>query len=124
MDKKTNDWQNIGLGLIAIGLIGWLTITLFSTLEKAPWQALAVILTFIGSALTIRSNIQLKIREEQREYKVKIYEDITHFFFKNIFASKLGEQPKTDSEIIEFLVEITPRLIMWGSDDVVKSFYD
>ncbi len=121
MEQKTN-WQNVGIGLVGITLIGWLTITLFSTLEQAPWQALTVILTVFGTLLTIGNNIQNQIRNEQREYKVKIYEHITHFFFEIIFATKLDKTPKTEAEITAFLIELTPKLVMWGSDDVVKSF--
>lgn len=121
MEQETN-WQNTGLGLIGIALIGWLLITLFSTLEQAPWQALTVILAVFGSALTVGSNFQTQIRNEQRDYKVKIYEDITHFFFEIIFASKLGKTSKTEEEITKFLIDITPKLVMWGSDDVVRSF--
>ncbi len=123
MEQKTN-WQNAGMGIIGIALIGWLVITLFSTLEQAPWQALTVILTVFGTLLTIGNNIQTQIRNEQREYKVKIYEDITHFFFEIIFATKLGKTPKTEEEITAFLIDVTPKLVMWGSDDVVKSFKD
>ncbi|MBD2246787.1 hypothetical protein [Nostoc sp. FACHB-888] len=121
MEQKTN-WQNTGLGLVGIALIGWLLITLFSTLEQAPWQALTVVLAVFGSALSVGSNFQNQIRNEQREYKVKIYEDITHFFFEIIFATKLGKIQKTEEEVTAFLVDITPKLVMWGSDDVVKSF--
>lgn len=123
MEQKTN-WQNAGIGLVGIALIGWLLIALFSTLEQAPWQALTVILAVFGSALTVGSNLQNQIRNEQREYKVKIYEDLTHFFFEIIFATKLGKIQKTEEEITTFLVDITPKLVMWGSDDVVKSFKD
>lgn len=121
MEQKTN-WQNAGLGLIGVALIGWLIITLFSTLEQAPWQALTVVLAVFGSALTVGSNFQTQIRNEQREHKVKIYEDITHFFFEIIFTTKLGKIPKTEEEITTFLVDITPKLVMWGSDEVLKSF--
>jgi hypothetical protein len=48
MEQKTN-WQNAGMGIIGIALIGWLVITFFSTLE----QALTVILTVFGTLLTI-----------------------------------------------------------------------
>jgi hypothetical protein len=123
MEQKTN-WQNAGMGIIGIALIGWLVITFFSTLEQAPWQALTVILTVFGTLLTIGNNIQTQIRNEQREYKVKIYEDITHFFFEIIFATKLGKTPKTEEEITTFLIDITPKLVMWGSDNVLKSFKD
>lgn len=112
MEKKVSNWQNAGIGLVGLGVIGWLAITLFSTLEQAPWQALTVILAVFGSALTIASNFQTQIRSEQREHKEEIYEKINHFFFENIFAAKLGRQPKNEEEIIQFLVDITPKLVM------------
>jgi len=122
MENKVTNWKNAGIGLLGLGVMGWLTITLFSTLEQAPWQALTVILAVFGSALTIASNFQSQIRSEQREHKREIYEKITHFFFENLFALKLGQEPKTEAEITQFLIQVTPKLVMWGSDQVVKSF--
>lgn len=122
MENKVNNLQSAGIGLLALGVIGWLVIAFFSTLEQAPWQALTVILAVFGSALTIASNFQTQIRSEQREHKLEIYEKITHFFFENLFAVRLGQEPKTEEEVTQFLVEVTPKLVMWGSDQVLKSF--
>lgn len=122
MDNKATNWQNAGIGLVGIALIGWITISLFSTLEQAPWQALGIILTVFGTAFTIGSNLQTQIRNEQREHKVEIYEQITHFFFETIFAVRLGHPPKNEEEIIDFLVKVTPKLVMWSSDEVLQNF--
>jgi len=92
--------------------------------------AFATITTAIVTILITKNNeLKLQIRTEQRDKKALIYEELTEFFFKMIFASKLENnegQVITDSkenEIVEFLTSYTPKIIMWGSDEVLKEFY-
>jgi hypothetical protein len=92
--------------------------------------AVATITTAIVTTLITKSNeLRLQIRTEQRDKKALIYEELTEFFFKIIFASKLEskEDPisteNKEREIVEFLTSYTPKIIMWGSDEVLREFY-
>jgi len=92
--------------------------------------AVATITTAIVTTLITKSNeFRLQVRTEQRDKKALIYEELTGFFFKIIFASKLEskEEPVSaenkEKEIVEFLTSYTPKIIMWGSDEVLKEFY-
>jgi hypothetical protein len=105
--------ENIPLPLIILGFTTFATIT-----------------TAIVTTLITKSNaLTLQVRTEQREKKAFIYEELTGFFFKEIFASKLKDSEQIiskeakEKEIVEFLTAHTPKIIMWGSDEVLREFY-
>lgn len=90
----------------------------------------ATITTAIITTLINKSNsLNLQIRTEQREKKALVYEELTEFFFKRIFASKtnadenLPSKEELEREVIGFLTSYTPKIIMWGSDEVLREFY-
>jgi len=92
--------------------------------------ASATVITAILTTLIAKNNdLRLQVRAEQRDSKVLIYEELTKFFFKIIFSSKVKnkevdiENADQEGEIVEFLVNYTPKIIMWGSDEVLKEFY-
>jgi hypothetical protein len=63
-----------------------------------------------------------QIHKEHREKKIPIYEELIDFLFRLLFSEKIGEQPPNEKEIVKFFVQFTQKLIIWGSDDVVKSY--
>jgi hypothetical protein len=92
--------------------------------------AIATITTAVATTLITKNNeLRLQVRSEQREKKALIYEELTEFFFKIIFASKLKDKHDAESaenqerEIVQFLTSYTPKIIMWGSDEVLREFY-
>lgn len=92
--------------------------------------ALATVFTATITTLIAKNNeIRLQIRAEQRDKKALIYEELTEFFFKVIFSIKTENDEKNvdeedkEKEIVEFLTRYTPKIIMWGSDEVLRNFY-
>ena len=76
----------------------------------------ATITTAIITTLINKSNsLNLQIRTEQREKKALVYEELTEFFFKRIFASKtnadenLPSKEELEREVIGFLTSYTPK---------------
>lgn len=61
-------------------------------------------------------------REEIRKNKTPIYEEIVNFFFNTILHEKLHGKPMPEKKMLSFFVDLTPRLVAWGGDDVVKAF--
>ena len=45
-----------------------------------------------------------------------------NFAFKIQFAEIAGEKPPTEQETIKFFAEFIPKLIVWGDENVMKSF--
>lgn len=122
MNSNDNNLQSVGWGLIALGIIGWIIISVLNEFRQAPWQFISVFIAFVGALVTYTSNLQMQIRNEQIDKKTQIYEELVHFFFEIIFAKKINQQPKSENETIEFLVKITPKIIMYASDNVLNSF--
>ena len=121
MQDNTNLLRT-GIGMLTLAIIGWIIITLFGEIRQAPWQFLTILIALLGALITFAGNLQIQIRNEQREKKIEIYEKIIHFFFEIIFAIQSGRQQKTEEQIVEFLIEATPTLILWSSDDVLSCF--
>lgn len=122
----------LGLALIA-GLIWLLYIAVtiffdwFSSLQKEV--AAGIIVASATVLISVFSLIFSKhyehkrdIRKEHNSKKIPIYEKLINFIFKVLFAEKTGENPLSEQEIIKFLTEFTPALIIWGDDEVIKSF--
>lgn len=62
------------------------------------------------------------IKNQQREKKIPIYEELLQFLFRVARASKDGKNMPTEDEITDFMFRFTQTLIIWGSDDVVLAF--
>jgi hypothetical protein len=124
----------VAFGLMVLGFIGWLLFFLsklliigFSHLQKEVSAAIiAVSGTIIVSVFSlIFSKMYERKREidqEHRKQKIPIYEELLKFMFRLLQAGKPGHQPVPEEETIKFLTEFTQKLIIWGSDGVMKQF--
>lgn len=124
MDNNNN--QNLGIGLIAIIIIGLILWALFHEFSQAPWQFITVLIALlcalITALITLAGNLQIQIRNEQKPKKIEIYDKVIKFFFDSIFASKLGRNPKSQEELANGFADMTPDLILWASDDVLNLY--
>ncbi|MEL6770264.1 MAG: hypothetical protein AAFP18_04290 [Bacteroidota bacterium] len=65
---------------------------------------------------------RVKIEQEIRDEKIPIYEDLIGVFFNYLFAEKTGDRKPTDQEVIKSLASVTPKLVVWASEDVINSW--
>lgn len=65
-----------------------------------------------------RTSVELEIRGQ----KIPIYEEFINFIFKIWFQEKLTGKKLTEKEMIKFLNAFTQKLILWGSDEVLKKW--
>ena len=122
MMKRNTNWQNIGIGIIAITILGLVTWALFQEISKAPWQFITILIALLGALITFAGNLQIQIRNEQKPKKTEIYDKVINFFFDSILATKLGRQTKNEGELVQGFAEMTPDLILWASDDVLNLY--
>ncbi|BAZ18379.1 hypothetical protein NIES4071_102640 (plasmid) [Calothrix sp. NIES-4071] len=118
--KNDTNWQSIGLGIIAIAMLGGIIIGLFHEIGQAPWRFIGILIALFGTLFTVAGNLNIQIRNEQKPKKVEIYDKVINFFFDSILASKLGKMPKTEDELAQGFSDMTPDLILWASDEVLK----
>lgn len=62
--------------------------------------------------------------DKLREKKTPIYEDYAAFWIKYFVGYKPNKKQPIDDSIIKFLEDFTHRIIVWGSDDVLKAYSD
>ncbi|MGK7940783.1 MAG: hypothetical protein AB4062_11670 [Crocosphaera sp.] len=111
MNSEAN-WQSLSLGFIIILIIGLILWALFYEIGKAPWQFITILVALLGTLITVTNNLQIQIRNEQKPKKVEIYDKVMKLFFDSILASKLGQEPKSETELIKEFTNITPDLIL------------
>jgi membrane protein YqaA with SNARE-associated domain len=63
-----------------------------------------------------------ELEEVTRQRKIEVYERFVGFWFKVLYAKKLGQQEPVGTEIMKWMVEFTEALAIWGSDDVIRSW--
>ena len=124
----------IGLGLIGLSGIVWFLyqgfklvwVTLSSVNPSLAVGIIAAASTIIVSLATVLISKHLEqmafIKNQQRDKKIPIYEEIIAFFIRIAKASKDGKNMPTEEEITDFMFNFLQKLLTWGSDDVVVAF--
>jgi hypothetical protein len=69
-----------------------------------------------------RAEHRRDIEEELRKQKIPVYQEFMEFLFRVVLSGKDGRPELTDLEMRLFLQSFAPKLIVWGSDGVVKAY--
>jgi hypothetical protein len=112
----------IVLGFYIYKLLFWI----FTTLDERVLAAIiagffTVLVTAISVLLTKRYEFNKQIKEQHQLKKVPIYEEFLAFWFKVLMAPKTGKKV-SDKEMMIFFSEFTQKLILWGSDEVIREY--
>ena len=136
--KKFLNFINLVFGLILIALIGWGIIALL----RLYWQSVTSLEPNLASAIIAASATMIvavltvviakyyerkqEIENQQREKKIEIYEQFMEKWFDKLLEiAKNKDKNKDvleDEEFVQFLSEFTRKLILWGSNGVVKKY--
>lgn len=138
MLKKMRSFFQLLLGFALLGLMGWGIITSMRLYWKSvtslqPDLASAIIAasaTVIVAVFTIvigkYYERKKEIESQQREKKIEVYEKFMEKWFNKLLEFSKNKDKKTnpldDDEFLQFLTEFTGKLILWGSDGVVKKY--
>ncbi|WP_293060088.1 hypothetical protein [Okeania sp. SIO2B3] len=122
MKSNSTNWQSIGIGIVGLAILGVIAWFLFSEISKAPWPFIAILVAALGALITVTSNLNIQIRNEQIPKKVEVYDKVINFFFDSIFAKKMNGNEKTPEELAKEIYDMTPDLILWASDDVLNLY--
>lgn len=136
--KKFLNFFKLAFGLILLALIGWgiigfLRLYWQSVTSLEPNLASAIIAasaTIVVAVLTIvigkYYERKKEIESQQREKKIEVYEKFMEKWFdKLLVLSRSKDKNSTisdDEEFAQFLSEFTRKLILWGSDSVIKRY--
>ena len=80
----------------------------------------SVLAVVLGKYFERRSAIEQSLRAE----KVPMYQGIISFWFRILNGEKLGKKPLSEQQTLVQFDEITQKLLIWGSDDAVRSWVD
>ncbi len=87
--------------------------TLSSQVAAAIIVGAAIILVSVLSVLWSKRHGRLReIEQEHRKQKIPVYEEFMALLFKIVMAEKLGNEPVSDKEMIQFFVGFAQRLIV------------
>lgn len=120
----------IGIGITLSTVYGLylLIIKLFKIFNSLQTEVAAAIVaamaTIIVSVLsvTIGKYYERKrvIENELREKKIPMYEEFIEFYFNLLMSKKINGKEMTQEEMMKFFNRFTQKLIVWGSDEVVR----
>jgi hypothetical protein len=134
MSKSKNDVGSAILGFFLLVAVVWVAFAIarafFGLIKPLPPNVAAAIVaaagTLVGSIFTLlytksseRKNI---VRQQIREKKIPIYEELISTSFKVLYAERLDGQALPEDEVTRLLVGVTERLIIWGSDEVLLAY--
>ena len=104
-------WKNLSSAEATVGA---------AIIAASATVAVSMLSVVIGKYLESRA----KIREEHRQKKVPVYEELIQFMFSVLLAQKVGREPLSEREINEFFAGFMPKLVVWGATNVILSFGD
>jgi len=130
---RSAKWKRFGSTVFALaitlsflGVVAWLTWKAFALLSSQV--AATVIVGILTASASVFAVIKAKqaehrrdIENELRKQKAPIYEDFACFLFKVLMSAKT-EKNVSEEEMLPFIVNFNRRLIVWGSDGVIKEW--
>lgn len=116
------------LAMMGLGLY-WLIRTAFRVLSS--WDS-DIAVAIIAAAATVLVSVisvvlgkiyeaRTAIQKELRERKTPVYEEFITFIFRVFLGEKTGTAP-TEQEMAEFLSNYNQKMMVWGSDSVLREW--
>ncbi|MCH7922726.1 MAG: hypothetical protein IH975_06825 [Nitrospinae bacterium] len=131
---KHNDWKQNVLGIsllvicfVLVGVLGWTIWKALSGLSKEVATAIiagsaTVLVSVISLILSKHWERRREIEQEHRKQKLPIYEEFMTFWFRVVMSHSPGKKPVSEEEMINFFTSFTQKLMIWGSDKVLKEY--
>lgn len=132
MNKQNNEARDMYIGLLLfIVFLGAIIFCIYLFLSKLSGKEaatlLAALLAVVGSISSVAygkyKERKIEIEQVQRTKKMEIYEEFINFWFDLLQGENLGKK-MTKREMIKRLKSFTEKVIVWGSDELIKEFGD
>jgi hypothetical protein len=120
-ESARSNWKQIGGSLLAVAVILamfaaflWFLIRQIGRLDSDVAAAtIGATATIVVSAFAIFVGRYFENRREleaaAREKRIPLYEDFIEFWFRQLYADRLGEEPATKEEITKVMVDFYSR---------------
>lgn len=123
----------IGFGLIGLiiyfifRMLAWFYNQVLSVDPRISAALIAGVITIVATSLTItiprHFQKKMEIESHLRDQKSDAYKQLLELLFKILMGAKMGE-PLSDKDLTKQMSKFTESLILWGSEDVIKSYRD
>lgn len=132
--KRQNKAQLV-FGFVSLALLlllGYLVIvTVWDALSDSPAVRAGIVAATLTGLLAIASTFITKYLDRKatvlaqlREKKIPVYENIIRLVFSIVFAGKGGKPKIDEQEMIKSMADITEKLTIWGSDEMVHEYFN
>jgi hypothetical protein len=121
--NDSKSWQKLGLGVVAVTVIAYVVKTLFNGIGQAPWASITTALALLGTLVTVSASLSIQTRNTQNPKKAVVYDKLIKYLSDSAFPVPDRKLPSKE-ELANIQAEITPELILWASDDVLKLFME
>lgn len=132
--KRQSKFTQIVSGVALLALLLFMTwlfidaiITSISKLQSAVagsiiTATIAAIAAFLVNVYVKHRESKEKLAQEIRTKKVPLYEEFINVIFASLESTMLGGPPLSEDELKQKLIAIMPRLITWGSEDLINQW--
>ena len=130
--KKNPQFSQVVFGVVLLSLllfIAWLfidaVITSIAKLQSAVAGSIlaatiAAVAAFLVNVYVKHRESKEKLAQEIRAKKVPLYEEFIDVIFGSFKATMLKQPPPPEEDLKRKLVDIMPRIITWGSEDLIN----
>ena len=130
----TQQTKQIWLSLLIIGAVLFMLWAFTSAVVSSIAQlqsavagsilaaSIAAIAAFSVNVYVKQKEARLRSEQEIQAKLVPLYEEFIDTIFSSFKAQMLGEQPLSQDELKKQLIELIPRIITWGSDDLINQW--
>ena len=110
------------LGVVAAFI--WFLIRQISKLDSNVAAAsIGATATVLVSAIAVFAGRYLERKRDletaAREKRIPLYEDFIAFWFRQLYADRMGEAPPSSEELMKAMVDFTRASTVWASDEVI-----
>jgi len=124
----------VPIGVLAVGVVILaIAIALIRPDATVTAAIIAAVAGAYGSVISLILNRHYERHRESEEHarlieeaasakKVPVYEEFVGFWLDTLFAERMGKPKPTAEDIMQGFVTWTKPILMWGSDEVVRSW--
>lgn len=81
-----------------------------------------VLISVLSLIISKQWEIKKGIQQAQLDRKIPVYEGFMKFWFEKFLKQKTDAPQNYEKEILKFVTEFTQKLMLWGSDRVLKEY--
>lgn len=119
----------IPIAILLFSLLGWIVYQISQVLisgsdvsKTIAGGVIAIIVAIASHAFAKHYEYRNTVKVESRAKRIPVYEEFIRFMLKDMLLNKGGTMK--EAKIISFFADFTPKLALWGNDEVFRAYLD